>query len=98
MQNLHPDASDLFHSLDDIYYYGGQTGHEQKAVFPHEGRMDEISFDVGDMIGIAGNHWDGYSKGTNKRTRRVGLYPSYKVEEIFKLVKYPTYNEAAKQS
>ncbi|CAK8692474.1 unnamed protein product [Clavelina lepadiformis] len=96
MQTLHPDASAKFHSLDDIYYYGGQTGHEQQAVYGHEARSDtkEINMEVGDVVGIAGNHWDGYSKGIDKRTRKVGLYPSYKVKEIFKLVKYPTYPEA----
>ena len=93
MQALHPDAADFFHSLDDIYYYGGQTGHDQRAIYPHHGENGEISFEVGDSIGIAGNHWDGYSKGTNRRTRAIGLYPSYKVEEIYRLVKNPTYDE-----
>ena len=98
MQSLHPDASDFFHSLDDIYYYGGQTGHDQRAVFPHQGGGGEISLQVGDVVGIAGNHWDGYSKGINKRTRQVGLYPSYKADEIFRLVKYPSYQEASRKN
>lgn len=98
MQTLHPDASAKFHSLDDIYYYGGQTGHEQKALYPHKARpgANEIDLEVGDVVGIAGNHWDGNSKGTNRRTNQVGLYPSHKMEEIIKLVKYPTYPEADK--
>ena len=94
MQALVPDAADRFHSLDDIYYYGGQTGHQQRAIYPHTGTGAEISLEVGDLVGIAGNHWDGYSKGTNKRTRSVGLYPSYKVKEVYSLVKYPIFDEA----
>ena len=47
----------------------------------------------GDLIGIAGNHWDGFSKGTNERTRKVGLFPSYKVVDHFDKVKYPTYGQ-----
>jgi len=35
MQTLHPDAAHYFHSLDDIYYFGGQTGHEETAIYKH---------------------------------------------------------------
>ncbi|XP_078492262.1 alpha-(1,6)-fucosyltransferase-like [Ciona intestinalis] len=96
MQTLHPDASSYFHSLDDVYYYGGQTAHEQIAVLDHDPKpgSQEIELRVGDVVGIAGNHWDGYSKGTNRRTKQTGLYPSYKTKEIFPLVKYPTYPQA----
>ena len=38
MQTLHPDASSYFHSLDDIFYYGGQSAHNQKARFGHDPR------------------------------------------------------------
>lgn len=31
------------------------------------------------MVGVAGNHWDGFSKGRNLHTNQVGLYPSFKV-------------------
>ena len=36
MQQYHPDASNRFKSLDDIWYYGGQDEHQQEAIFPHE--------------------------------------------------------------
>lgn len=52
---------------------------------------DEIALEPGDIVGIAGNHWDGYSKGSNKRTGAIGLYPSYKTEDKKVIVKYPTY-------
>ena len=72
-------------------------GHDQRAVYPHRGGDGEISLEVGDLVNIAGNHWNGYSKGRNKRTGAFGLYPSYKVEEVYQLIKYPTYEEAKKK-
>ncbi|XP_071509730.1 alpha-(1,6)-fucosyltransferase-like [Diadema antillarum] len=98
MQYLHPNAASNFRSLDDIYYFGGQNAHEQIALYPHKPRgADEIELQPGDVIGVAGNHWDGYSKGTNHRItpRRAGLYPSYKVEDKTDIVRMPVY-EAAK--
>ena len=56
----------------------------------------EISLSPGDKIGIAGNHWNGYSKGTNRRTGAVGLYPSYKVRDVISIASFPTYPEADK--
>ena len=93
MQTYHPDASDSFHSLDDIYYFGGMSEHTQKAIYDHIPEPDskEIELKVGDIIGVAGNHWDGFSKGRNLRTKKEGLYPSWKVEEIIREVQYPTY-------
>ncbi|KAM3918065.1 alpha-(1,6)-fucosyltransferase isoform 1-T2 [Leptodactylus fuscus] len=97
MQTLHPDASANFHSLDDIYYFGGQNAHNQIAIYPHHPRnADEIPMEPGDIIGVAGNHWDGYSKGVNRKLGRTGLYPSYKVKEKIETVKYPTYPDADK--
>ncbi|XP_059482746.1 alpha-(1,6)-fucosyltransferase isoform X2 [Neocloeon triangulifer] len=97
MQNLHPDAADRFRSLDDIYYYGGQGSHNREAIMEHKAtRPEEIDLQVGDIIGVAGNHWDGYSKGKNTRTGRVGLYPSHKVIERLELVDFPTYKELDK--
>ncbi|XP_072896289.1 alpha-(1,6)-fucosyltransferase isoform X1 [Hemitrygon akajei] len=95
MQTLHPDASSYFHSLDDIYYFGGQNAHNQIAIYPHKPQTpEEIVLEPGDLIGVAGNHWDGYSKGINRKSGRTGLYPSYKVKENIETIKYPTYPEA----
>lgn len=94
MQNYYPDASSRFHSLDDIYYYGGQNAHNQLALIPHEPkRQDEMELIPGDLVGVAGNHWNGYSKGRNLRTNMMGLYPSFKVENKVETVKFPTYPE-----
>lgn len=80
MNNLHNDAAQRYFSLDDIYYYGGQKARYQMVVLAHTAtRPEEIDLAVGDVITVAGNHWDGYSKGTNTRTFKTGLYPSFKV-------------------
>ncbi|KHN87329.1 Alpha-(1,6)-fucosyltransferase [Toxocara canis] len=84
------DAGDRFHSLDDLYYYGGQQAHEQVVVEAYKAEsIEEINIEVGDVIGVAGNHWDGFSKGVNRRTGMIGLYPSYKVREKWIVVPFP---------
>ncbi|XP_013422050.1 alpha-(1,6)-fucosyltransferase [Lingula anatina] len=98
MQTMHTDASTYFRSLDDVYYYGGQHGHNQIAIYAHSPRPGEIPLEPGDLVGIAGNHWDGYSKGENKRVSKTGLYPSYKVKEKIEIAKFPTYPEADKNT
>ena len=100
MQTYHSDASSFFFSLDDIYYFGGQSAHKQVAVYDHQPRSEstgEIELKIGDKILVAGNHWNGLSKGTNIRTKSTGLYPSWKVEEIIDEIKYPTYPQARKR-
>jgi len=95
MQVYRGDAGHLFHSLDDIYYFGGQHSHEVIAVEAHVAENgDQIDLSVGDLIGIAGNHWNGFSKGTNRRTQRMGLFPSYKAREHWRLVDFPRYPDA----
>ena len=97
MQFIHPDAAAYFRSLDDMYYYGGQNAHEQTVLYAHKPRgPEEIELRPGDVVGVAGNHWDGYSKGTNHKMtpRHAGLYPSYKVEDRTNIAKMPTYPEA----
>ena len=92
---MHGDASQYFKSLDDIYYFGGQNGHNVEAIEPHAVRLEDnqLELELGDLIGIAGNHWDGYSKGKNARTGKTGLFPSYKAVDTVVKVKMPTYPE-----
>ena len=93
MQSSQPDAAKKFQSLDDIYYFGGQSGHDVKAIYPHHAQdSTQIDLAVGDRVGIAGNHWDGYSKGVNHKTRQDGLFPSYKVEDVMEIFDFPTYD------
>jgi len=94
MQQNHVDASNRFKSLDDIWYYGGQDEHQQEAVLSHlQGQHGQIEMDVGDVLGVAGNHWDGFNKGRNHRTNRVGLYPEFKTKEKLRVVQFPTYEK-----
>ncbi|KAI0987416.1 hypothetical protein GJ496_009962 [Pomphorhynchus laevis] len=82
MQTRYPDGSWRFRSLDDIYYFGSQLAHNYIAIEDHI-QSGDISFVKGDIIGIAGNHWNGYCKGTNKRTNEMGLFPCYKTVDQF---------------
>lgn len=98
MQTYHGDASAYFRSLDDVFYYGGQNAHNLRAVEPHKAKTkDDLSFDVGDLLGIAGNHWNGFSKGTHRKTSKSGLFPSYKVVNDIVAVKMPTYPEVKEE-
>ena len=51
----------------------------------------EISLSVGDVVGVAGNHWNGYNKGTKVATNETGLYPEYKMKPKIRIVQFPTY-------
>lgn len=93
MQTNRVDASDSFFSLDDIYYFGGQNAHDRVAVMANKGERQDISFDVGDQIGVAGNHWNGYGRGTNKRTNQNGLIPWYKTADHLVLYPFPEYKQ-----
>lgn len=92
MQTHYIDAHDRFSSLDDVYYYGGQNSHPHSVIIDHEPRKEgEIALKVGDLIEVYGNHWNGFSKGKNIRTGETGLFPSFKVVNPVKSVKFPTY-------
>lgn len=93
MQTMYGDASSKFKSLDDIFYFGGQNAHNEIVVERHVAQTNqEIDLEPGDLIGIAGNHWDGYSKGLNRRTGKTGLYPSYKTKDHVTTSKMPLYS------
>ena len=86
------DGSWRYKSLDDIWYYGGQDEHQQEAIMAHNAKdREEIDLNVGDIIGVAGNHWNGYNKGRNHANNRIGLYPEYKTKEKLKIVSFPSY-------
>ena len=94
MQARFPDASDNFQSLDDVYYFGGQSSNEVQAIYPYEAKNPgEISLQPGDLLNIAGNHWDGYTKATTKVNWRTGLFPSYLVEKFVHVVDFPDYSD-----
>ena len=90
MQTHSVDASNSYYSLDDVYYYGGQQGHDVVAIMENK---EPVHFRVGDHLGIAGNEKNGLSVGQHRQTRARGSYPSYKVEEFVRTADFPTYSE-----
>ena len=94
MQTHHVDASQYYYSLDDIYYFGGMQGHHVRVIYPQKShRVDQLELEIGDVISIAGNEKDGTSKGTLHRTQKYGEFLSYKVENVLRIVDFPTYKE-----
>ncbi|KAF5294269.1 hypothetical protein FQR65_LT10855 [Abscondita terminalis] len=94
MQIDHVDASAKFASLDDVYYYSQQDTNRRKTIIRHQAQTPkEIDLLPGDIVHIAGNHWDGYSLGTNLRTNKFGLYPSFKVDIETEVISFPIYSE-----
>ena len=90
MSSRHLDASRKFHSLDDIYYFGGQNEHKVRARYAHKATSsNELDLEVGDELSIAGNHWNGFSKGFSHRTHLEGIFPSYKIEDIVDVADSP---------
>jgi len=92
MQQRVIDGAWRVQPLDDVYYFGGQNSHTQRAVISHKDTWpNEFSFERGDIINTLGNHWDGFSKGTDETNGQSGLYPSYKSEEITTIAKMYAY-------
>jgi glycoprotein 6-alpha-L-fucosyltransferase len=92
MQQRVTDGAWRVQPLDDVYYFGGQNAHNQLAVISHKSFWpNEFSFERGDTIGTEGNHWDGFSKGSDKINGQSGLYPTYKTEEIVNIAQMHTY-------
>ncbi|CAF1198684.1 unnamed protein product [Rotaria sordida] len=92
MQQRVVDGAWRVQSLDDIYYFGGQSLHNQRAVISHKSiPRNKFSFERGDIISLEGDHWNGFSKGSDNTNYLTGLYPSYKTEEIVNIAKMYTY-------
>ncbi|CAG5127662.1 unnamed protein product, partial [Candidula unifasciata] len=92
MQTIQGDASRNVRSLDDVYFFHGQNDHVLTAVEAYRSnKTGHIELTPGDAISVAGNHWNGFSRGTNKRTSQTGLFPSYKAEDTVVAADMPTY-------
>lgn len=93
MNSKHVDASQSFHSLDDLYYFTGQSDHKMKVILEHTAHnKEELSLKVGDVVKILGNHWNGQAKVIDYKTNREGFIPAYKLEDIYEVAQFPTYN------
>lgn len=89
MQTRHGDASRWFTSLDKMYCFSGQNPHFFEAVENHIAESKaEISFSKGQLIDVTENLRNGYSKGKHNETGKFGLFPSYKVVDKLRIVKY----------
>lgn len=91
-------------SLDNIHYWYGQMPRQHIAKLAHkpepgvnaENGVNEIELNVGDIIDIdtpiiginRRNYFDGLSYGRNRRTQIHGKYPTYKVEENYRIVDF----------
>ncbi|CAF3629186.1 unnamed protein product [Adineta steineri] len=94
MQQRTIDGAWRAQSLDDVYYFGGQHDHQQRAFISHKAvKSKEFSFERGAIISAEGNHWNGFSKGSDKANNQSGLYPSYKTEEIVRIAQMYHYSE-----
>ena len=93
-QQLYSDGSWRFKSLDDVWYFGN-SDHQQEVILPHNAATDEeLNLEIGDVLSVAGNHWNGYNKGRKHGDEeQLGLYPLYKTKEKYKIVAFPTYPE-----
>ena len=88
MQVRYVDASWRFKSLDDMFYFHGQNPHTAEAIQDHiPESKEEIELKVGDSVVINYNLWNGYYIGTNTRTEKLGLFPSYKIKDVIKSAK-----------
>ena len=89
------DAVYRIHSLDCPYHFLLDKAEVSVANESHTAASpQELSFAVGDGIGITGQWRDGWCLGVTWRGTNTfkGLFPSHKVKQHFKLADFPTYN------
>lgn len=95
IQARYPDASHRFKSLDRTYFFTGQQDHPRRmAMSHHPTTKEEISMEVNDTIIEMENHLNGFSTGANLRTKKWGLFPSFKIADILQTAVFPTYPDA----
>ncbi|KAI0987419.1 hypothetical protein GJ496_009965 [Pomphorhynchus laevis] len=79
---IHVRRTDKIGTEARFYHLENQLSHNHIAIEDHT-QSGDISFVKGDIIGIDFNNWNGYCKGTNKRTNEMGLFPCYKTVDQF---------------
>ncbi|KAK4887719.1 hypothetical protein RN001_003990 [Aquatica leii] len=94
IQNNYVDASAKAISLDTVYWYYQQEHNKRRVILSHEAESSsEIDLKAGDVVNITEYGLNGYSFGTNLRTKKEGWYPSFKVEMEIEIVKFPNYSK-----
>ncbi|KAK4887718.1 hypothetical protein RN001_003989 [Aquatica leii] len=92
IQNNCVDGSAKIVSVDSVYWYDQQEHNKRKVTLEHHAQnTTEIDLIPGDIIDITEYSLNGYSFGTNLRTKKAGWYPSFKAEIEVEIVKFPTY-------
>jgi len=91
MQTFNVDASRRLLSLDIDYYLAEGVSRMLVSVIPHDGPIGE-SLKRGDVIYYTPDKWrnphiTGFIYGQNRRTKKTGFFPRYKLVEVFKRVK-----------
>ena len=86
------DAVRKIHSLDSPYYFKGRSIFSVANESHTATSSQELSFVVGDEIGITAQRQDGWSMGEMKNRKTRGLFPSDKVEQQVTVADFPTYN------
>lgn len=93
-QNRPEDAYFRIKSLDNEYFATNFNVMTKVAIKDHKSLNNkEIDLKIGHIIYIfseqhyknknVGNLWNGYTKGKNIQTNKVGLFPSFKVSNYF---------------
>ncbi|VEL28557.1 unnamed protein product [Protopolystoma xenopodis] len=93
MQTRHDelgDASTRAHSLDDIYYYGGQQICDWEAVVGHR----PLNLQAGDKIRMYGNHWNGEAKVSINAGPEKKMAPTYKFKPCVLAAKMGEYRDS----
>ena len=94
MSILDEEAIYKLHSLDEPYSFYYKVLLYSVANMSHTAvSSQELSFVIGDQIGITGQRQDGWSMGVMKNRSEIwGLFPSHKVKQQLEVVDYPTYD------
>lgn len=93
-QNRIIDPHYRIKSLDSHFHVHTFNTITKIAVTAHSKKNhNEIDLEVGDILYMTVRHspkneydvnnWDGYIKGTNLRTQKSGVFPSYKVKNYY---------------
>ncbi len=93
-QNRLEDAHFRIKSLDTEFFATNFNVMTKVAIKNHKSsNFHEIDLKIGDIIYVfveqdrqnryVGNLWNGYTKGKNMQTNRVGLFPTFKVSNYF---------------
>ncbi|XP_042857878.1 alpha-(1,6)-fucosyltransferase-like [Penaeus japonicus] len=100
MQTLRPDAPARVFSVDTPYYFHLESQQVVEARYPHSPRRrEELELQKGDRVAEipmyfrkTPNQHDGFLRGKNLRTGRIGFYPVYKTVNVLRIADTPSFD------